>query len=126
MKTEFIEYAAWSTCKRAKKYLEDKKIEFIDRDIKNNTPTYEELESYVVKFKIPIKKLFNSSGLKYKSLNLKERLSDMSDNEKLKLLASDGMLIKRPLLITHDNILIGFKEKEWNNYFVCGGVHDRD
>ena len=57
---------------------------------------------------------------------MKERLSDMPDNEKLKLLASDGMLIKRPLLITHDNILIGFKEKEWNNYFVCGGVRDRD
>lgn len=126
MKTEFIEYVACSTCKRAKKYLEDKKIEFIDRDIKNNTPTYEELESYVVKFEIPIKKLFNTSGLKYKSLNLKEKLLDMSDNEKLKLLASDGMLIKRPLLITHDNILIGFKEKEWNNYFVCGGVRDRD
>lgn len=123
---EFIEYKKCSICKRAKKYLEDKKIEFIDRDIKDNPPTYDELENYVVKFGIPIKKLFNTSGLKYKSLNLKEKLLDMSDNEKLKLLASDGMLIKRPLLITQDNILIGFKEQEWNNYFACGGKNDRD
>lgn len=123
---EFIEYKKCSTCKRAKKYLEDKKIEFIDRDIKENTPTYEELNGYIIKFEIPIKKLFNTSGLKYKSLNLKDKLKEMSDSEKIRLLASDGMLIKRPLLITPDNILIGFKEKEWDNYFACGGKRDRD
>lgn len=123
---EFIEYKKCSTCKRATKYLEDKKIEFIDRDIKENNPTYEELKDYIIKFEIPIKKLFNTSGLKYKSLNLKDKLKEMSDSEKIRLLASDGMLIKRPLIITLDNILIGFKEKEWDNYFACGGKRDRD
>ncbi len=114
---QFIEYAKCSTCKKAKKFLDDKGIKYVDRAIKEDTPTYEEISSWVEKFNIPIKKLFNTSGMKYRELNLKEKLDSMSDTEKIKLLSSDGMLIKRPLCVNEDKILIGFKEKEWLNYF---------
>jgi arsenate reductase len=117
IKMEFIEYANCTTCKRAKNFLDEKNIKYIDRQIKEDTPTYEEITLWVNKFNIPIKNFFNTSGLKYKELNLKEKLKDMSDNDKIKLLSSDGMLIKRPLLIANDKILIGFKEKEWSNFF---------
>ena len=114
MKNVFIEYPKCSTCKKAKKWLEENNIEFIDRNIVEETPTTKELNEWIKMSKIEIKKWFNTSGLKYKELNLKEKLLDMENEEKIDLLASDGMLVKRPLLITEKEILIGFKEQEWN------------
>lgn len=109
----FINYPKCSTCKKAEKWLEDNKIQFQKRHIIEETPTKEELEKWIKQSGKETKKFFNTSGLKYKELNLKEKLPTMSEEEKIKLLASDGMLIKRPLLITQNRILIGFKEKEW-------------
>ena len=113
MKCLFIEYPKCSTCKNAKKWLIQNNIEFEDRNIVENTPTKEELEKWIKQSEKEIKKFFNTSGLKYKELNLKEKLPNMTDKEKIELLSSDGMLIKRPLLITDKEILVGFKEKEW-------------
>lgn len=110
---ELIGYSKCSTCKKAEKWLKENKINFTFREIKEDTPTIEELNLLINKFDIPIKKLFNTSGLKYKELNLKVKLDSMSDTEKIKLLSSDGMLIKRPLLVSDTELLIGFKEKEW-------------
>ena len=109
----FIEYPKCSTCRRAKKYLEDKGIEFQDRHIVEENPTEEELTEWIRMSGLPVKKFFNTSGMKYKELGLKDRLPGMSDEEQIHLLASDGMLVKRPLLIDGDRILVGFKEKEW-------------
>lgn len=113
MKNLFIEYPKCSTCKNAKKWLESKGVDFIDRHIVEETPTYEELNKWIKQSGKEIKKWFNTSGLKYKALNLKEKLDTMTDDEKIRLLASDGMLIKRPILITDKSVLIGFKEEEW-------------
>ena len=113
MKNIFIEYPKCSTCKKAKKWLEGNNIEFIDRNIVEDTPTIQELEKWIKKSGQELKKWFNTSGLKYKELNLKDKLATMSDKEKIELLASDGMLIKRPLLITDKGIFIGFKEEIW-------------
>ena len=113
MKVLFVEYPKCSTCQKAKKWLIDNNINFEDRHIVEKTPTESELKKWILDSKKDIKKFFNTSGLKYKELNLKEKLPNMSDNEKIKLLASNGMLIKRPLLISEDNIFVGFKEKEW-------------
>lgn len=118
MKALLIEYPKCSTCKKAKKWLEEKKIQFKDRHIVKEVPTEQELESWIPLSGKEIKKWFNTSGLKYKELNLKEKLANMSEKEKISLLASDGMLIKRPLLITEDTVLIGFKENEWKEYFM--------
>ena len=109
----FIEYPKCSTCRRAKKYLENKGIEFQDRHIVEENPTEEELTEWIRMSGLPVKKFFNTSGMKYKELGLKDRLPGMSDEEQIRLLASDGMLVKRPLLIDGDRILVGFKEKEW-------------
>lgn len=109
----FIEYPKCSTCRRAKKYLEDKGIEFQDRHIVEENPTEEELTEWIRMSGLPAKRFFNTSGMKYKELGLKDRLPGMSDEEQIRLLASDGMLVKRPLLIDGDRILVGFKEKEW-------------
>jgi len=114
---EFICYSKCSTCKKAKKYLDDNHIDYIERDIKINNPTRAELDIIVNKYGIPVNKLFNTSGLLYRSMNLKDKLKEMNDNDKLTLLSSDGMLVKRPLIINSDKILVGFKEKEWNEYF---------
>ncbi len=116
MKALFVEYPKCSTCQKAKKWLVEHNIEFEDRHIVENTPNEEELEKWIKQSNKEIKKFFNTSGLKYKELNLKDKLPNMTDKEKIKLLASDGMLIKRPLLILEDVILIGFKEKEWQEY----------
>lgn len=113
MKNLFIEYPKCSTCKKAKKWLETNNIEFEDRHIVEQVPTIEELKTWIDLSEVDLKKWFNTSGLKYKELKLKEKLQSMSDNEKIKLLASDGMLIKRPLLISDKGIFIGFKEDEW-------------
>lgn len=109
----FIEYPKCSTCQKAKKYLDSHNIKYNDRNIKEDNPTKKELTNWVKKYNIEIKKLFNTSGMKYRELNLKEKLPSMSNDEKLELLSSDGMLVKRPLLITDDKVLIGFKEKEY-------------
>lgn len=114
---EFIEYAKCSTCKKAKKFLDDRNIKYIDRAIKEDTPTVDELDLWIKKYDIPVKKLFNTSGMKYRELDLKNKLDSMSIDERIELLSSDGMLIKRPLLVDKDKILIGFKEKEWKEYF---------
>lgn len=108
-----IWYPKCSTCQRAKKFLEAKKLNFQLRNIVEDTLTVEELRSFICKSSRKIKTFFNSSGLKYRELKLKDKLDKMSDDEKLQLLASDGMLIKRPLLVCDDNVLIGFREKEW-------------
>ena len=113
MKNLFIEYPKCSTCKKAKKWLEDNKIEFEDRHIIENNPTENELKEWIRKSGKEIKKWFNTSGLKYKELNLKDKLPNMTDEEKIKTLASDGMLVKRPIFISQKGILIGFKEEEW-------------
>lgn len=113
MNNTFIEYPKCSTCKKARKFLEDNNIEFIDRNIVKETPTVDELTRWIKESNQDIKKWFNTSGLKYKELNLKEKLITMSDSKKVELLASDGMLIKRPLLISDKGIFIGFKEEQW-------------
>lgn len=118
MKNIFIEYPKCSTCKKAKKWLEENNIEFTDRNIIEETPTFEELSKWIEETGEEIKKWFNTSGLKYKELNLKEKLANMSDKEKIELLASDGMLIKRPLLITSRGNLIGFKEENWKKLIL--------
>ena len=109
----FIEYPPCSTCQKAKKWLEDNAITYTDRHIKENNPTYEELKAWYSRSGLPLKKFFNTSGLLYKSMNLKERLPAMSEEEQLRLLATDGMLVKRPLVVTDDIVLTGFKETEW-------------
>ena len=114
MKNIFIQYPKCSTCKKAKKWLEENSIEFEERNIVTETPTEEELIQWIQKSGQDIKKWFNTSGLKYKELNLKDKLINMTYTEKIELLASDGMLIKRPILITDKEILIGFKEEKWN------------
>ena len=113
MKNIFIEYPKCSTCQKAKKWLEENNIEFEDRNIVEETPTAKELEKWVKESKQEIKKWFNTSGVKYKELNLKDKLATMNDREKIELLASDGMLIKRPLLISNKGIFIGFKKESW-------------
>ena len=113
MKTLFIEYPKCSTCQKAKKWLEQNKIEFDDRHILENNPTKEELKKWIKQSGYDIKKFFNTSGMKYKELNLKEKLPNMTDDEKIQILSTDGMLVKRPLIITDDLILVGFREKEW-------------
>ena len=110
---KFICYPKCTTCQRAKKWLDDNKIDYELRDIKLDNPTLEELTEWYNKSGLPIKKFFNTSGLLYKSLDLKNKLPEMSEDEMLKLLATDGMLVKRPLLIGDDFVLVGFKEAEW-------------
>lgn len=114
----FIEYPRCSTCKKAKKWLVENKIEFVERNIVEDTPTVDELCKWIKESGLDIKKWFNTSGMKYRELNLKDKLVDMSDEEKIDLLASDGMLIKRPLLISDKGIFIGFKEKNWEEMFL--------
>ena len=113
---EFIEYSKCSTCKKAKNFLNSNNIDFTDREIKEETPSEKEIKMWIKQYNVNINKLFNTSGLVYRELNLKNKLSSMSDNDKIKLLSSNGMLIKRPLLVCKDKLLIGFKEKEWLEY----------
>ncbi len=110
-------YPKCSTCKKAVKYLEEKKIEVEIRDIVLENPSYEELEEFIKISGKDINKFFNTSGMKYRELGLKDKLSEMSDEEKIKLLASDGMLVKRPMLVGDNFVLNGFREKEWLETF---------
>lgn len=110
---EFICYPKCTTCQKAKKWLDDHNIEYTFRDIKEDNPSLEELTAWYKMSGLPLKKFFNTSGLLYKSLELKDKLPNMSEEEQLKLLATDGMLVKRPLVIGEDFVLVGFKENEW-------------
>lgn len=109
----FLEYPSCSTCKKAKQWLDAHQIVYTDRHIKEQNPTKEELSLWYQRSGLPLKKFFNTSGLLYKSMGLKDKLPTMSEEEQLSLLATDGMLIKRPLIISDSFILIGFKESEW-------------
>lgn len=109
----FLEYPKCSTCKKAKKWLEDNSVEFADRHIKEENPTAEELSEWHKKSGLPLKKFFNTSGVLYKELKLKDKLPEMSESEQLELLSTDGMLVKRPLIIGENFVLVGFKEAEW-------------
>lgn len=115
MKNIFLWYPKCTTCQKAKKWLEENNIQFEERHIVENNPNKQELEEWINKSNYEIKKFFNTSGLKYKELNLKEKLPQMSQDEKLELLATNGMLVKRPIFISDNNILVGFKEKEWED-----------
>ena len=109
----FLEYPPCTTCKKAKKWLDDNGIVYEARHIKENNPTYDELKEWHQRSGLPLKKFFNTSGLLYKSLNLKEKLPAMTEEEQLHLLASDGMLVKRPIVVGDDFVLTGFKAEEW-------------
>ncbi len=110
---QFIWYPKCSTCQKAKKWLEEHNTEYTERHIVESNPTYDELKEWHEKSGLPLKKFFNTSGLLYKQMQLKDKLPAMSDNEMLKLLASNGMLVKRPLLVEGNKVLVGFKEAEW-------------
>lgn len=111
----FLQYPPCSTCKKAKKWLDDHGIIYEDRHIKENNPSFEELKLWYGRSGLPLKKFFNTSGLLYKSLQLKDKLPTMTEEEQLQLLASDGMLVKRPLVILDNTVLVGFKESDWEN-----------
>lgn len=116
----FIEYPKCSTCQKAKKWLTENKQSFNERDIINQTPTAKELKSWREKFDFPLSKLWNTSGIKYRELKLKEKLQNMSEEEQLELLASDGMLLKRPILVGSDFMTTGFREKQWIELLKIG------
>ena len=111
----FVCYPKCTTCQKAKKWLEAQGAAFVERNIKEENPSYEELKNWYAQSGVPLKKFFNTSGLLYKSLSLKEKLPTMSEEEQLRLLASDGMLVKRPILIGEDFVLVGFKEEQWKD-----------
>ena len=109
----FIEYPKCTTCKKAKKWLDDHGLQYTDRHIKEENPTADELKTWHSKSGLPLKRFFNTSGVLYKEMHLKDKLPDMSEEEQFQLLATDGMLVKRPIIVTDDKVLTGFKEKEW-------------
>ena len=113
MKNLFIHYPKCTTCKKALRYLKDHQIEVDERHIVENNPTEEELTLWIKKSGLPIKKFFNTSGVLYKEMQLKDKVGQMSEQEAIALLATNGMLVKRPLLITEDKVLVGFKEEEY-------------
>jgi arsenate reductase len=109
----FLEYPKCSTCQRAKKWLDGRNIEYTDRHIVEDNPSYDELKEWYEKSGLPLKRFFNTSGMLYKEMQLKDKLPTMSEDEQLKLLATNGMLVKRPLIIKGETVLPGFKEAEW-------------
>lgn len=109
----FICYPKCSTCQKAKKWLDEHNIEYTERHIVEDNPTYDELKKWYVTSGLPLKKFFNTSGLLYKEMNLKDKLSTMSEDAQLELLSTNGMLVKRPLIVKGDAVLVGFKEAEW-------------
>lgn len=110
---EFICYPKCTTCQKAEKWLIERGIRYTKRDIKIDNPDYRELCGYYKKSGLPLKRFFNTSGILYKELSLKEKLPEMSEEQQLKLLSTDGMLVKRPILVTDDAVLLGFREDEW-------------
>lgn len=109
----FIHYPKCTTCQKAKAWLEARGVEFDARDIKTQNPTETELRQWHAQSGLPLKRFFNTSGLQYKALGLKDKLPTMSEDEQYRLLASDGMLVKRPILLYGDAVLVGFKEADW-------------
>lgn len=109
----FVEYPKCSTCQKARKWLEENGFSFESRNIKTENPTYEELKAWHAKSGLPLKKFFNTSGMLYKSMQLKDKLPEMEEEAQLQLLAGDGMLVKRPIVIDDETVLVGFREKEW-------------
>ena len=113
----FICYPKCSTCQKAKKWLDEHNVEYMERHIVESNPSYEELKLWHEKSGLALKKFFNTSGLLYKELQLKDKLPEMSEEEQLKLLATNGMLVKRPIVVEGDKVLVGFRESEWGNLF---------
>lgn len=111
---EFVCYPKCTTCQKAKKWLNENQIEYTERHIAEDNPSYDELKEWHRKSGLPLKKFFNTSGLLYKENNLKEKLPAMSEEEQLQLLATNGMLVKRPIVVDGDTVLVGFKEAEWS------------
>ena len=109
----FVCYPKCSTCQKAQKWLEEKGVAYTLRDIKSENPTQEELRAWHKASGLPLKRFFNTSGLQYKALGLKDKLPSMTEDEQFALLATDGMLVKRPILVTENTVLVGFKEAEW-------------
>lgn len=109
----FVHYPKCTTCKRAKKWLDEHQISYEERDIKENNPSLEELKEWYQRSGLPLKRFFNTSGMLYKEMKLKDKLPEMSEDEQLALLASDGMLVKRPIVVTKESVLVGFKEAQW-------------
>ncbi|WP_407416544.1 arsenate reductase family protein [Methanobrevibacter sp.] len=109
----FVYYPKCSTCRKAKKWLEENNLEFEEKDIVEDNPNVEELKEWYGKSDLPLKRFFNTSGMKYRELKLKDKLPDMSEDEQLELLATDGMLVKRPIIVKDDVVLTGFRQKEW-------------
>lgn len=114
----FVEYPKCTTCKRAKSWLDSHGIEYTDRHIKEENPTVEELKEWHGKSGLPLKKFFNTSGMLYREMELKDKLPSMSEEEQYALLATDGMLVKRPIVVTESGVLVGFREKEWEEKLV--------
>ena len=114
----FIYYPKCSTCQKAKKWLDEHNIEYTERHIVEDNPSYDELKEWFEKSGFPIKKFFNTSGLLYREMQLKDKLSMMSEEEQLQLLSTNGMLVKRPLIIDGDTVLVGFKEAEWTEKLI--------
>ena len=114
----FLEYPPCSTCKKAKAWLDAHGVSYTARHIKEENPSYEELKQWHERSGLPLKKFFNTSGLLYKSLNLKDKLPTMTEEEQLQLLATDGMLVKRPLVVLEDTVLTGFREADWEQTFL--------
>ena len=113
MSVLFLQYPPCNTCKKAKAWLDERGVAYEARNIKEENPTAEELKAWHEKSGLPLKKFFNTSGLAYKALGLKDRLPTMSEEEQYQLLASDGMLVKRPLVVGEDFVLVGFREAQW-------------
>lgn len=111
----FIYYPKCSTCQKAKKWLDERNVEYTERHMVENHPSYEELKDWHEKSGFPLKKFFNTSGLLYKEMELKNKLREMSEEEQLKLLSTNGMLVKRPILVAEDKVVVGFKENEWES-----------
>lgn len=109
----FVHYPKCTTCKRAKKWLDEHQISYEERDIKENNPSSEELKEWYQRSGLPLKRFFNTSGMLYKEMKLKDKLPEMSEDEQLALLATDGMLVKRPIVVTKESVLVGFKEAQW-------------
>ena len=111
----FVYYPKCSTCQKAKKWLDENNLKYTERHIVEDNPTYEDLKDWYNRSGLPLKKFFNTSGLLYKDMKLKDKLPGMTEDEQLKLLATNGMLVKRPVLVNGDTVLLGFKEAEWND-----------
>ncbi len=114
----FVEYPKCSTCKKAKKWLDDNDIQYTRRHIKEQNPTYEELKKWHEVSGLPLKRFFNTSGVLYKSMQLKDKLQTMTEEEQLQLLATDGMLVKRPIIVKDDIVLVGFKADVWEKELI--------